>query len=244
MIREALQYITGLKETSMKPEVLEINGKTYCTKDLHCYDQRTEIAESFKINTLSGMVDYIKGKPEELRESMILHIDSHRNIRLMSGLLKEKQREYLLVSAAIINEFNFDRWYDQERFLIELQANFVKTDELEVIAQVAGKVQAGTTTDYSDDGVSQKTTIKQGVERKDVLVPNPVALVPYRTFQEIEQPTSNFVFRIQEGDGEPHFKLVEAGNGIWKNEAMKSIKEYFERELGDLLEERNITIIA
>lgn len=34
-LKEALQYITGLKEESMDPKVLEINGVTYCNKDLH-----------------------------------------------------------------------------------------------------------------------------------------------------------------------------------------------------------------
>lgn len=35
-------------------------------------------------------------------------------------------------------------------------------------------VEAKTTANYGDDGVSQKTTIKQGIASKaDVLVPNP-----------------------------------------------------------------------
>ena len=33
-LKEALQYITGLKAESMEPKVLEINGETYCNKDL------------------------------------------------------------------------------------------------------------------------------------------------------------------------------------------------------------------
>ena len=37
MIKEALQYIAGLKEESMEPKVLEINGDTYCTKNLTRY---------------------------------------------------------------------------------------------------------------------------------------------------------------------------------------------------------------
>ena len=82
-------------------------------------------------------------------------------------------------------------YYDQERFLIELQANFVETDDLITIMQVAGNIKSGTTANYSDDGVSQKTTIKTGVELADVIVPNPVKLRPYRTFAEIEQPESS-----------------------------------------------------
>lgn len=58
---------------------------------------------------------------------------------------------------AIVNEFQFDRYYDQERFLIELQANFIESDDLTVLKQVAGNIESGTTANYDDDGVSQKT---------------------------------------------------------------------------------------
>lgn len=34
MIREAMQFLTGLKEEAMDPKVVEINGKTYCDKNL------------------------------------------------------------------------------------------------------------------------------------------------------------------------------------------------------------------
>ena len=45
--------------------------------------------------------------------------------------------------------------------MIELQANFVTSEDLETIMKVSGNIQAGTTASYSDDGVSQKTTIKK-----------------------------------------------------------------------------------
>ena len=36
-LKEALQYITGLKAQSMDPKVVEINGDTYCDKQLTRY---------------------------------------------------------------------------------------------------------------------------------------------------------------------------------------------------------------
>ena len=177
---------------------------------------------------------------------MVLHIISPTHVKLFSGLLDEKRREYLIESVAIVNEFQFDKYYDQERFLIELQANFATNEDLETLLQVSGNIQAGTTASYSDDGISQKTTIKSGVQRADVIVPNPVKLIPYRTFQEVEQPSSLYVFRIRDDGGEPMFKLVEADNGLWKNAAMKKVKEYFEFELAEtpIMKDGNLTIIA
>lgn len=242
-LKEALQYITELKERAMKPNVLEINGATYCDKSLVQY-HHFPTASPLCVNTLSAMAEYIKGRPEELRDTSIIHIESPISVALKSGLIDERIREDLLKSHAIVNEFEFDHYYDQERFLIELQANFLETDDLKTIMQAAGNIKAGTTSNYSDDGVSQKTTIRSGVDMIDVIVPNPVTLRPYRTFLEVEQPESNYVFRIKDTEKGPMFKLVEADGGLWKATAKKRIKEYLEYELHDILEIRNITIIA
>lgn len=242
-LKEALQYITKPKEDSMEPRVLEIGGDTYCNKDLVRY-HRFPMANRLGVNTLTALVDYIKGKPEELRESMILHVMSPVEVRLYSGLIDERTREELMKAQAIVNEFRFDEYYDQERFLIELQANFLETPDLLTIMQVAGNIKSGTTANYSDDGVSQKTTVKMGVELNDVIVPNPVALRPYRTFSEIEQPESRYVFRIKDTDHGPYFKLVEADGGLWKYGTMQKIKEYLEYELSEELEKHHITVIA
>lgn len=242
-LKEALQYITGLKEESMEPKVLTIEGNTYCDKSLQRYHD-FPMASALGVNTLTAVVDYIKGKPEELREAMILHVTSPTKVRLYSGLIDERDREYLIETNAIVNEFKFDNYYDQERFLIELQANFLETEDLKTIMQVAGNIKSGTTANYSDDGVSQKTTVKMGVELNDVIAPNPVMLRLYRTFLEVEQPESAYVFRIKDTDRGPMFKLVEADGGLWKNAAMKKIKDYLEYELSDELEKYNITVIA
>ncbi len=243
-LKEALQFITGLKEAAMEPKMVEIEGKAYCTKHLERY-HNFDMASAVHVNTLTALVDYIKGKPEELRDSMILHVKSPTEVALVSGLVDERSRETLMVAEAIVNEFLFDKYYSQERFLIELQANFLETEDLKNIKMVAGNIQAGTTANYNDDGVSQKTTIKSGiVNNTDVIVPNPVVLRPYRTFAEIEQPLGEYVFRISDGERGPQFKLVDADGGFWKNLTMKKIKEYLEFELADILTERNITIIA
>ena len=228
-LKEALQYITGLKEKSMEPKLVEIEGRTYCTDNGLTRYHRFPMASDIEVNTLTALVDYIKGKPEELRESSIIHVVSPTKVLLYSGLIDERNRETLIDARAIVNE---------------LQANFVETDDLITIMQVAGNIKSGTTANYSDDGVSQKTTIKTGVELADVIVPNPVKLRPYRTFAEIEQPESSYVFRIKDAERGPAFKLVEADGGLWKNAVMKKIKEYLEFELSEELEKHKITVIA
>lgn len=80
-LKEAIEFITNLKEGSMEPKVLDINGNTYCNKNLTRYHYFPK-ADSLSVNTLTSIVDYIKGKPEELRETMILHVISPTEVRL------------------------------------------------------------------------------------------------------------------------------------------------------------------
>ena len=51
-IKEAIAYITGLAVKAEKPETIEINGRTYCTKDLRRYDAADK-AEPIKATTLT-----------------------------------------------------------------------------------------------------------------------------------------------------------------------------------------------
>lgn len=95
----------------------------------------------------------------------------------------------------------------------------------------------------------ERNFVATTVETKLSLAPelgatNPVTLRPYRTFLEVEQPESKFIFRIREGsDGQPMFKLVEADGGLWKYEAVDAIKKYLTENLPEELL-KVITIIG
>lgn len=243
--RDALKYVAELGVSSEKTEVLEINGKTYANRSLHRYDTVPK-ADPISASSLTALVDYIRDCNTEFRSGMIIHIVSPTRVQLMSELDAEREREVLFASTAEVSKFRFDDWYDQERMMIELQANFAENGELALVLNAVGNIEKKNEQSYSDDGRSQVATMTVGVAQKaDVIVPNPVELVPYRTFQEVDQPASKFVLRI--GDrGEPQFKLVEAENGIWKNKAILNIKNFLSEKLSGMPEELQdkITIIG
>lgn len=162
---------------------------------------------------------------------------------MISTLDENRTRETLFISRAEVSEFGFDIWYDQERFMIELQANFLMNNDLAAVMKMAGNIDKNNSTNFTDDGVTQVATINVGVAVKaDALVPNPVELIPFRTFQEVEQPASKFVFRV--GNQEvPTFKLVEAENSIWKNQAIENVKRFLRDALPEEFR-RTIPIIG
>lgn len=245
MIKEAIAYITNLAVQAEKPEVLEINGRTYCTKNMIRYD-KADMADPIKATTLTSLVDYIKQRRDELREHMIIQVVSATEVRMYSGLLDERDREELFVVNALLPRFEFGQQYDQESFIVSLQSCFQNNGDREAVAMLASNIVNNQQQEYSDDGITQQAVIKTGITTKQAaLVPNPVHLVPYRTFLEVEQPASDFVFRISEGrGGEPVFKLVAADGGLWKAEAVDNIKKYLEDALDGIENREQITIIA
>lgn len=245
MIKAALQYISELVKESEKTEVLEIAGKTYANKDLRRYG-KADYASALQASTLTALLDYIGSSAAEFREDMLIHIVSPTMVRLISRLDEERSREILFETNAEVSEFQFDKWYDQERFMIEMQANFEDSEDRALILKMAGNVERKNDQSFTDNGTDQTATMHVGIASKaDVIVPNPVRLIPYRTFQEVDQPASSFVFRL--GDKEvPAFKIIEAEGGIWKNEAVRNIKEYLAAHIAEMPEgiQRRITIIG
>jgi hypothetical protein len=204
------------------------------------------MAKSIEATTLTALVDYIKQKRDELRESMIIQVEDETTVRLFSGLTKERKRETLFTVRALLPSFDFGHEYDQERFLISLQSCFKESDDRTAVATVAANITDQQNEQYSDDGVTQQVVIKSGVAHKDnAIVPNPVNLTPYRTFLEVDQPASDFIFRIRKNEGSaPTFKLVAADGGVWKAEAVANVKNYLEEALKDIPNREQITIIA
>ena len=230
MIKEALEYIVGLK----KPEILEIGEQTYSDKPLQRISYSPK-ASYMEVSTLTGFVEYIKAGIDSMAEKMIVHVASPTKVYLASQLDEDRSREYLIKAEAEIPNFFYGRFIGHENFLIALQAQFVPGDDRELLLKFAGTVENGTVAQYGDDGVTQKATIKTGIASKgEAIVPSPVKLCPFRTFIEVEQPESAFIFRMRQSDRDGvECALFEADGGAWKNAAMKNIKEYLQYELAD-----------
>ena len=187
-IKEAIAYITGLAVKAEDPKTVEINGKTYCTKDLVRYDA-PEKAAPISATTLTSLVDYIKENREELRDRMIIQVVNETKVLLYSGLLAERDRETLFEVNALLPRFEYGREYDQESFLISMQSCFKESDDREAVTMLASNIVNTQEATFSDNGTTQQAVMKTGITTKDnVLVPNPVNLIPYRTFLEVEQP--------------------------------------------------------
>lgn len=246
MTKEAIQY---LMEQGIKPEerlvyfgddrLIAFNNDGNA-KEIHPKAFNAE--EALVINTLSGFVNYVKSNLDRADQPLIIHVKNESQVFLKGVLNVDGSREVLAEARAIVPHFDFDYFIGMEEFNIALQSKFVPNDHREILLQVVGNVAEENVKNIGDDGISQAVTINQGVASKvDVKVPNPVVLAPFRTFLEIEQPESQFIFRMKDG---PRGAIFEADGGAWRNQAIVNIREYLKEQLSEELETKRITILA
>jgi hypothetical protein len=244
-IKAALEYAVELK--SEQEVVHNIDGKTYFDASKGSLKELEPIryASSIVVNSLSGLVGYIKSEfdvpDEEAIEELLIHVESPTQVRLLSKLNSDRERECLIRAEAVLDKYPYGRFLNSEHFIINMLSLFDRTEDAEAIKKCASSIRIEGGADLRDNGISQQVTVVQGANAGTAEVPSPALLRPYRTFLEVEQPESQFIFRLNE-DGE--CALFEADGGLWKYEATANVAEYLERELADEVELGVIKIIA
>lgn len=235
MLKELAQYIVGLS----KPELIEINDKIFCDRNLRRYDYNAP--EPLRFKSIQGLLEYIKSDCDYTLGDSFIHIVDYDTIEFMSPLNDDNEREVYAICQPDKIDLQLNRFIDRESFNIMLQTGFEPTEDLEIILSYIGNMSDNAVRTIGDNGVSQEITIKQSTKGLiDVVVPNPVVLKPYRTFVEIEPTSSKFVFRLKEGGG---CALYEADGGAWKIDTMGALQTYIEDSLQGL-EVNDIKVFA
>lgn len=227
--REALEYLVNL---GYEKDVLVETEKGLFSKTKL---ERVELPQidTLEVSNLTSVVDFMKANIDGIQDKLLIQVSSPRTVRLLTPLDVDRNRQEILRAVAILpDNIIYDRFIDTERFNIMLQSGFADNEDKELLLKFTGLIRDEAVKETGDDGISQAVTIKTGVASVgQAVVPNPVLLAPYRTFPEIEQPESKFIFRMKEG---PNAALYEADGGAWKNEAMRRIKEYLVENLKEL----------
>jgi len=184
---------------------------------------------AFTVSTLSAIEDYFRDNPDNVPlDKAVVHIVSATQVVVVSPLVDEwLQRDEYLTATIKHEAFPFGKYQQIENFMIDLQSYFVQDETTAALLKVVGNLSSDTNVNYLDDGVTQTVTAKVGIARVgNIDLPNPIMLAPYRTFLEIAQPASAFVFRLKKTDNGPMALLEGADGGNWQLECKKRIRDH------------------
>lgn len=234
--KDTIEKIESLVKDSY---LVNVDGITYSARDLKAVrDEPT--CQPLSLNSLQGLADYINHefKPDAGKNTYFLSIIDETKIAVYSNILgKNRKREALAVCElrGDLREYPFDRFLSQEDFIIKIQSLFGTTDDKDYLLSYAGAVRDDTEVNSTDDGITQSVTIKSGISGalvKESKTKPIVTLKPYRTFREVEQVESAYLFRVRKGSA-PEFALFEADGGAWKLTAVERIKSWLREHIDD-----------
>jgi hypothetical protein len=189
-------------------------------------------------STLEGLVDLWAGELDDAKTKgdLLVHITSPTEVDLISRASDQFGRRRVWAKAKYpeLKGFAFGTWLDPETFIISAQQHFqrvkVQADDgsyvkdLDYVLEIASHITAENAVANTDDGFAQRVAVKQGIALKSEVVLRPlVNLAPYRTFAEIDQVLSRFVFRARIEGSSPRLALYEGDGGRWKLAAVSAI---------------------
>ncbi len=203
------------------------------------------IPKAVECSTLQGLVDLYVGELDDAAAGgdLLCHITSPTTVELISreADVYGRRRAWAKATYPGCRTFPFGSWLDPESFIIAAQQHFqrvcVENDDgtmakdLDYVLKCASKITADEAIEHDDDGVTQKVAMRSGVTLKttDTLRPI-VTLAPYRTFAEIDQVLSTFVFRARLVSG-VQLALFEGDGGRWALAATAEIAAWLSSKL-------------
>lgn len=226
-----------IQETA-QPQTFEVAGTTYLvTQDgvLSEVFPKSIIPDTLLLNSLDALVQLVKTefayRTNHDKNSLYITIPDHLTVRCFGHPDYSKRAVrpvYYKAHATDVPGFQ-GGFREQQQAIIELRSKFIPNDGTEYLLDLLSRIDKESNVVSSDNGISQTVEARQGVSLKSIVSVKPrVPLRPYRTFQEVEQPESEFLLRL---NNEGEVGLFEADGGMWKLRARETIKAFLEDKL-------------
>lgn len=183
---------------------------------------------TLKLLSLTALEDYLKTvHPQPVPNGVFLHIVGPTTVTFRGPVEEPKKVADTYAEIHCDGKpFPFGQWVPTESFIILLQTMFVADDTTADLLKIVGNLSSETAIKTLDNGVAQEVTARSGITMvNNVKLPNPVKLRPYRTFREVEQPESLYVFRMQKDGGLISCALFDVGGNLWEQTAIAAIKK-------------------
>src|ERR1043166_1782006 len=196
--------VNALKELAQAAQagadkVVVVDGVKYSTVKLNDPREKEPEPAPLVVGTLSGLAGYLKANIDKIdAAASLVQVEAPGIVRLMAALKGRFQQRFIFAEArchnrfAAASQFAFGKWMTPEDLIIALQVLFEDAWDRKTVLALLGNIRDEYLKNATDDGVSQAVSVKAGIVlMQERPVPNPVVLAPYRTFSEVEQPSSS-----------------------------------------------------
>lgn len=231
MLKEAIEKIAEMS----KPIMEEVDGRMFAVSADCVTEVRPSVdhPETLGLNSLDGLVKMVK--TEGLNDDNPLYITIPSHVRVICfGQFQRKDRSFRQTYYTV-DGTDIPGWEERvqmpfEEAMIALRTRFQETPDTGYALKLLSEITTGAKITFNDNGVATSVVTKKGIDLQSNQAIRPiVTLKPYRTFQEIEQPASEFLIRVSERG----ITFIEADGGMWKLHARQAIADFLYRALED-----------
>ncbi len=230
-------------EDIAQTRVLTIGGKEYTSRPVHEVVPVEYAFPHITLYSLDSLVEYIESNKDEVALAQCQIVVTESTAMLFGPPTGLQRRRDFIVHVNANSKFKQSESYGQlETFRIWLMTQFQASPGQAALLKFISTIRAESAVTTMDDGVSQSVEAKTGIARiGDVEVPSPVTLQPFRTFAEVEQPESWFIFRLRRvTEKHPVEAALFEVQTNWQRMAAITAKAY----LDDKLVKENVTVLA
>lgn len=227
------------------PHEITVGDLNFVDKEMHL--EAPPQAPMVSCTTLQGLVDLLAEEIEDVKAGpdVLVQIQSPFCVALVSRKSDGYGRREYYAEAKYPKEcttFKFGEWHTVENFIIACQQGFQRvkiqndngsfSKDLDYVLSTASKISADSSVSNEDDGITQRVNVQTGVVLKAEMPLRPrVNLAPFRTFAEIDQVVSTFIFRARSQNGAVHLALFEGDGGRWRLAAVAAIKAWLAQQI-------------
>lgn len=223
------------------PTIRDIDGSVYSTKEMVLVADKKPMPSCIDLTGLDSVCKMVRNEADHVGLQIFIQVKDYRSVAVFTALDSDEDRLYLYKCQADTPSVTIDRFIPYEKAVIELRSLYIPNDDTAYLLELLSSISSESRVTSTDNGVTQKVEAKSGIALSSMVTVKPrVALCPFRTFIEVDQPESDFLMRISD-KGE--VGLYQADGGVWKLEATRNVAAYFEKELADLIEAGTVVVI-
>lgn len=207
---------------------------------------RTELDYVAPINlhSLDALVQMIKTEALS-RHDGIIYAEANGHDTVSCFLQPDTKLRFIRPTLYNVKAKDVPGWKEEsdiqyEQALIAIRTRFQQSADTEYLLRLLSEISNGAKVTFSNNGVATTVVSQKGVALQGSEPIRPIiTLKPYRTFQEIEQPASEFHIRISERG----IRFIEADGGMWKLAARQTIVEYLKEHLAEHIEAGRVVVM-
>lgn len=241
MLKEFIEHI----QKTTAPQIAQVEGHTFIVAsdgDFNELRPELDFPATISLNSLDALVKLVKTEAVRAEHPLYITVPDHLTVQCF-GSPHADQRftrlTYYTACATDVPGWDAKVQLPFEEMQIALRTRFQETADTPYIQKLLSEISTGAKITFNDNGVATTIVTKKGIDLQANETIRPIIkLRPYRTFQEVEQPESVFLIRINERG----ISFIEADGGMWKLKARETVKAFLEDKLSDLVADGSVIV--